>query len=376
MNIVLDKAIFFIEKHTGFYSKKGCIEAATRVGKQLIDAEKAGKVLTVSDLIQAVSENAPHVRLPNIATNENEFVSLLEKSDINDLEKAYSRVIMFNDEGIKGCFGPAIKGIFMRLDKKESENGLAELLLECFSPELRGAFAGVKKENSETAIAEVFAHEFEHYLEHYANPQTILKRLADKLNPNTYFKRKEYENQIERKLNSPDRENFIKEEIAKRPKRAIYVAVMEDMIRLFGAKRKDLPGMRTLVAEGYEPTTEGFEEFLKSPLFVGLDNDRRVDAYIRAIIRHRVHPLANPNKTAVMERSFNKEKTAYQVSDNLIRYKEQKEGITPAKVRVELFKRALKILEREKEIAATGSGRKPMKPLGLPKSALAEELYT
>lgn len=333
-----------VERYTGFYTKKGCIETSTNIGKKLVDIQKSGKCLTVQDILDAIKEIAPHIKIPNIVTNKDEFLSLIEKNkNLNELDRIYAVKTIVENDNLAGVFSHFLKGIYVKFDKFQSEK------------------------------PHTIAHELEHFIEFYCNPQTIIKRLF--LLPEyikLYFNNIKIKQELEFTI---DKEGYIRSRLSKILQKPFDP--QSNLINFFAANTRKYAHFSSKIIEGYEPTTEGLKEFLKSPIYYGLTSDKRIDAYIRAILRHDFHPLkTKPKKLRKLKNLYKREANAYETTDNITRYNLGKEGITAGKIRSEIFKRAAKILDNEIKIAYSKGNKKLVHQTGLPTTAVVPKEIT
>ena len=342
---VVTKAVSYIEKRTGFYTKKGCVRVATKIGKELADIQKVGKNIAAEDIYNILSREVPHVKKPNIAIGREGLAELLSKSKLNELEQKFIlHELYLNDRTSKyvmGLFNSGFEGIFLR----------TELPKEGFP-----------------AIA---AHELEHYMEFYSNPQTIIKSFFEKLMPSYRKGKLAYEIKMAKILNSSDKDNFIEQEISRRVANGPRVPSYGVQINL-----TDGLGLKETLMQDklkkYGSSEEDVLRFLKSDIFDGLSNEKRIDAYLRGILRHYIHPKVNPNRYRRLRRSLKSEINAYQVSDNVMRH-EGSDTLTVPKVRLSLYKRLINIIDKERLIAKFGKGKAPLYTPGLPTPAISKD---
>ena len=338
---IVTKAISYIEKSTGFYTKKGCIRAATAVGKDLLDLSRAGKELTADEIYIAMSRRVPHVKKPNIAFGRDELLAAIKKANYNELEQRYIMKLYFESPSgkyIGGFFDSGIEGIYLNMDFIKS-------------------------------LPEVIAHELEHYIEFYSNPLTMIKRFFNKLSPSFRMSKKAYDTEIAANLNSEHKEEFIQKEIRMRLER-----IMDDArlgVQKYIYERFGLGGLiprEVFIKYGF--SDEDVIKFLKSDIFTGLSDEKRIDAYLRAILRHYIHPRKNPWRYNSLKRTLEREINAYQTTDNVVRYRNKKECLTTYKVRLSLYKRLLSIIDNEKHIAKSKKGKVPKYRPSLPTPVL------
>lgn len=336
MSIRINSIRTAVEKFTGFYTKKGCIETATNIGKELVDLQKSGKVITAQEIIDVIKQKAPHIKLPNIASNRDEFISLMQKNGANELNIAYI-LSEIENKNYAGVFNPDLKGMFFIFDKETS------------------------------GIPHISSHEMEHFMEYYCNPQTIIKRFFSfSKNIRRYLNDKRVKKELEYAI---DKDSYINSQLSRMQRNPLNI--QQILIDPFAADTRKYAHWSSKVVEGYEPTKKGLNEFLKSPIYSGLTSDKRIDAYIRAILRHYFHPLkTNPKFLKNLKECYEKEATAYQVTDNITRYSAGVEGITTGKIRSEVFKRAAKILDNEIKRASFKGNKKLAHQTGLPTIAV------
>jgi hypothetical protein len=343
---VVTKAVSYIEKGTGFYTKKGCVRAATAVGKDLADIQKVGKNVTADDIYAIMSREVPHVKKPNIAFGKEELAELLRKSNLNELEQRF----IFHELYLNGSTSKHVKGIF--------------------NSGFEGIF--VKTDLPKMGIPTIIAHELEHYMEFYSNPRTRIRSFFEKLKPSYRKGKLAYETRMAKILNSPDKDKLIEQEISRRvangPRVPSY-GVQIDLTDGLGLKE----ALMQDELKKYGSSEEDVLKFLKSDIFVGLSNEKRIDAYLRGILRHYIHPKTNPSCYRRLRNSLKGEINAYQVSDNVMRY-EGSDILTAAKVRTSLYKRLINIIDKEKLIAIFGKGKGPKYRPGLPIPAISKDI--
>lgn len=79
---------------------------------------------------------------------------------------------------------------------------------------------------------------------------------------------------------------------------------------------------------------------------------KRIDAYLRSIIRANIHPKnGQKNLLKIIKSLFEDEGRAYKVTENVINYAEGSDKVTPLGVRSYVYKRACKLLNKEIKIA-------------------------
>ena len=330
INKVVTKAVSYIEKSTGFYTKKGCIRAATEVGKDLADLCRAGKELTSDEIRRVFAQRIPNLKLPELASDKKELMALLQKNGADEFyQRFFSELLYGKGATPRGLFSPVLKGIFYKKD-------LASPL----------------------SSTEIIAHEAEHYMEFYANPQIIIKRFFRSLSPGVRRFKVNYKARLERALNSPDKDKILDDWVKEDLNRADSMSIHVDLMDYFGVLHA-LSG-KPRIFKGFAPTEDGFVKYLASDAYNGLYNDKRVDAYIRGVMRHSLHPGSKrKNAYKNLRDRLKSEANAYQVSDNMVRYIEGQDALSYAKIRSLVFKRALKIVDKELWLARFGKCKQP-----------------
>ena len=344
INKVVTKAVSYIEKRTGFYTKKGCVRAATEVGKDLVDLCRAGKELTSDEIRRVFAQRIPNLKLPEVASNKEELMALMQKNGVDELnQRFYSEFLFGQKKFASGLFSPDLKGIFYK-------KGLV----------------------SPIEAAEIIAHEAEHYMEFYANPQIIIKRFFRSLNPKVKMIKVYHKERLERALHSPDKNKILDRWVNERLNKISSDTKYVDLMDYFGVYCS--PPGSPRIFKGFSPNKDGFMKYLASDAYNGLYSDKRVDAYIRGVLRHDLQPGSVMKLMyKSLRRSFKSEANAYQVSDNMFRYIDGQEALTSAKIRSLVFERALKILDKELWLIRFGKCKQP-KHRGAPIKAVNQQV--
>lgn len=299
----------------GFYSKKQSVEVATNIGKELINLSRTKTPLS-KELVQSViKKQGKHLKV-NVITDENEISKTLAKDgissqDIENLKQSYAAFYFGTAKGTTGIYAPNL--------------------------------------TQEGAISD-FAHEFEHYMYDEHTPKrkilisTVRKivKVADKL------------------------KNILK--IKESPKKLKQVnterVIQNDLQSLFGINNIIFAKM----PEKYE-----FNKYLKGENFEGLQSDKRVDAYIRAITRHSINPKNKGSfGTLLMTKTtLDDEIRAYGVSDAVKKYAHNTNAISWEGIVSDIYRRTSEVLKKEMKLSLTAKHKKDEKFIttGLPTSA-------
>ena len=227
----------------GLYSKKQSVEAATNIGKELVDLSQNGTPVTKEMIQSVIKKHAPKAKV-NIITDKDEFARGIknagENPDAIDMVTNSYAAMYFNIGQGKA------KGIFI--------------------PNLKS-----------TQDMSNFAHEFEHYMYNEHTPKRKLAlavfrkigKLAEKSKP----------------LQSKPSKKSAYEQIATEADLQVLLH------QYFGIKNLAFAGG----LRGVKPTAESVTELLGSENFRGLTDEKRINAYIRTITRSQMHPKNNEN---------------------------------------------------------------------------------
>lgn len=282
----------------GFYTKQQSVDAAINIGKELVDLSKSGKPITKELIQSTIKKQVPKANV-RIVTDKNEFKQLLETAgesfEAIDSAAADYGAVYFNMGKTKGIFDPS---------------------LNCSNP------------NSKAIPT--FAHEFEHYMynEHTPKQSMIMKMVQkiaskkEKVKPSTPIEKFETYEHI-----------------------ALESDIQMDLIKYFGIENL----IKTRGLKGVEPTAEGVTKLLKGKNFTGLTDDKRVDAYIRAITRRHINPKNKDSfvDLVTVKNTLDDEVRAYAVGDAVKRYMTDSENITGQGLVSEIYKRTSKVLKKE-----------------------------
>lgn len=291
-------ARFIVSKttnHFGYYTKQQSVDAAINIGKELVDLSKSGKPITKELIQSTIKKQVPKANV-RIVTDKNEFKQLLGESfEAIDSAAADYGAVYFNMGKTKGIFVPS---------------------LNCSNP------------NSKAIPT--FAHEFEHYMynEHTPKQSMIMKMVQkiaskkEKVKPSTPIEKFETYEHI-----------------------ALESDIQMDLIKYFGIENL----IKTRGLKGVEPTAEGVTKLLKGKNFTGLTDDKRVDAYIRAITRRHINPKNKDSfvDLVTVKNTLDDEVRAYAVGDAVKRYMTDSENITGQGLVSEIYKRTSKVLKKE-----------------------------
>lgn len=280
----------------GFYTKQQSVDAAINIGKELVDLSKSGKPITKELIQSTIKKQVPKANV-RIVTDKNEFKQLLETAgesfEAIDSAAADYGAVYFNMGKTKGIFAPSLNG-------------------------------------SNPKAIPIFAHEFEHYMynEHTPKQSMIMKMVQkiaskkEKVKPSTPIEKFETYEHI-----------------------ALESDIQMDLIKYFGIENL----MKTKSLKGVEPTAEGVTKLLKGKNFTGLTDDKRVDAYIRAITRRHINPKNKDSfvDLVTVKNTLDDEVRAYAVGDAVKRYMSGSENITGQGLVSEIYKRTSKVLKNE-----------------------------
>lgn len=280
----------------GFYTKQQSVDAAINIGKELVDLSKSGKPITKELIQSTIKKQVPKANV-RIVTDKNEFKQLLETAgesfEAIDSAAADYGAVYFNMGKTKGIFAPSLNG-------------------------------------SNPKAIPIFAHEFEHYMynEHTPKQSMIMKMVQkiaskkEKVKPSTPIEKFETYEHI-----------------------ALESDIQMDLIKYFGIENL----MKTKSLKGVEPTAEGVTKLLKGKNFTGLTDDKRVDAYIRAITRRHINPKNKDSfvDLVTVKNTLDDEVRAYAVGDAVKRYMTDSENITGQGLVSEIYKRTSKVLKKE-----------------------------
>ncbi len=281
----------------GLYSKKQSVEVATNIGKELVDLSKNETQIT-KDVIQSViKKHVPKAKV-NIITDKDEFAQVIKNAGGNpetiDLVTNSYAAMYFNISQGKA------KGIFI--------------------PNLKT-----------TQDMSNFAHEFEHYMYHEHTPKRKLFLTA--------LRKFEKSTEKSKPLQSEPSKKAVYEQVAAE-------ADIQDLLhRYFGIKHLALTGG----LKDIKPTPEGVAELLRGKNFTGLTDEKRINAYIRTIIRNQMHPKNSENmpKLILTKITLDDEARAYGVSDAVTRYATGSGDITPFGLVSDIYTRTSRVLKNE-----------------------------
>lgn len=279
------------------YTKKQSVEASINIGKELVDLSKKDTTMTKEIIQSVIKKHVPKAKV-NIITDKDEFATVLRKAGENpdaiDTATSGTAALYFNFKG-------KAKGIF--IPKLQTPNEMAN-----------------------------FAHEFEHYMYNEHTPKrSLLIKTVQKIS------------------NMTDRIKPPKTKPIENPNEYKQIAtefdIQKNLINFFGIKHLALYGK----LKGVKPTHEGVTELLQGENFIGLTNEKRVKAYIRAITRNMMHPKDKKSfpKLLLSKTTLDDEARAYGVSDTVRRYATGDNSITPDGLISDIYKRTSDILKNE-----------------------------
>lgn len=279
----------------GFYTKQQSVDAAINIGKELVDLSKSGKPITKELIQSTIKKQVPKANV-RIVTDKNEFKQLLgENFEAIDSATADYGAMYFNMGKTKGIFVPSLNG-----------------------------------SNPNSKAIPTFAHEFEHYMYNEHTPKrSIFLKLVQKI-----------ASKKEKVKHSTPIEKFETLEHI-----ALESDIQMDLIKYFGIENL----MKTKGLKGVEPTAEGVTKLLKGKNFTGLTNDKRVDAYIRAITRRHINPKNKDSfvDLVTVKNTLDDEVRAYAVGDAVKRYMSGSGNISGQGLASEIYKRTSKVLKNE-----------------------------
>ena len=283
----------------GIYTRRNCVDKATQIGKDLVDISKSA-LLTRADIDGVIKKHAKGIKMPNLVSSREEAIELAVK------------------------YGTPQPIAEARIDSMPK--GYYALQSQLF----RGIYISPK------AYAEPRADILPHELEHYFFENCTFSKLWARFKYKT--------------LGIGKRRITIDEglELVKMKSNMLPKIIQPKLIEHFGT----CPGQLEDFLASYSPNAKGFVELLSSDKFIGLKNKKRIDAQIRAFLRSFCNPK-NGEVEALKNLKFvlKEETNAYTVSDRVLRYDAGKECLTRIGVRKEIYKRAVKILDKEIKIA-------------------------
>ncbi len=316
----------------GLLTKKNCVDIATNIGCKLYDIEKDGKVITDEILSNVIKQEAPHIKLPNLVTTRKQAI---ETSIKNGYPKEIAEYTFDNvkQSGAFAYYSPLFEGIYITKYVPKSGDYRYQLF-------------------------HVISHEMEHYLYKNYNPKIRLRNLYARI-----FK-KANKNSI------PTVEEFKK--YLSNPNKNITYRIQKDFFEYFGTLPNQLDKYPIKCKSGEKAVLK----LLQTPFFWGLTNTKRLDAYIRSIIRANIHPHNGQiNILKSCKQVFEDEARAYKVTENVINHSDGVNNITPYGVRSYVFERASKILEREIKIAMIYNKIKKIRHIPSIKTSLPSNSY-
>lgn len=286
----------------GLYTKKQSVNASINIGKELVDLSKKETPMTKEVIQSVIKKHVPKAKV-NIITDKDEFAKVLRNAGENpeavDAASSGTAALYFNFQG-------KAKGIF--IPKLQTPNEMAN-----------------------------FAHEFEHYMYNEHTPKRkLLLKVAQKIT------------EVTNRIKPP------KTKLIEKPNEHRQIAtefeLQKNLMNFFGIKDLTLCGN----LKGVKPTHEGVTELLQGENFIGLSNDKRVNAYIRAITRNQMHPKDRKSlpKLILSKTALDDEARAYSVSDTVRRYATGRTSITTDGLISDIYKRTSAVLKDEIKLAA------------------------
>jgi len=314
-------ALTKVGNHVGYYSKRQSVEAATNIGKELVDRLRTSTELTQDVIQSTIRRHVPHANV-NIITDKNAFKDLLVKAGENPdaLETAASgsAAMYFNMMGkAKGIYIPRIQT---------------------------------------TGDISNFAHEFEHYMYNEHTPKRkILVTSVQKIG-----------NMVE-KIKPPKNEPAY-EHIS------LEASVQKDLMELFGIQHLGFTGG----LQGVKATPESVTALLNGKNFAGLTTEQRINAYIRAITRSHINPKNKDSvgKIFTTKTVLDDEARAYGVSDAVERYASGSDNITWQGLTADIYRRTSNVLNDEIKVGLRHTGKtQKVVQTGLPTTSYCGERY-
>ena len=267
-------------------TNRQCVKVSTKIGKDLSDIYKQGAELTDEIIEKTINKYLPSIKPPNIISNEEGLINVAQKYKV-DSEYAVERYNQILSSGAIAWQNSLLEAIFLPACNKDAR------------------------------YPEIIAHELEHF-----------------------FNRKYTPGSIRVDTRAPRRA------IQAAPKNNINVLngnILKTLFEKFGVSQNQIEFI-----ENIPSTDEGVKRAFRSKLYLGLDTDKRTDAYIRAIFRHYIHPSTGNSKILkILKRSYSDEVRAYEVSDNVKKYRCNINGMSHNKIRSSILKRLCNILDDE-----------------------------
>lgn len=235
-----------------------------------------------------------------------------------------------------------------------------------YAPGLKGGTIYLKDEGNLKDLnrLKVFCHEFNHFLDYNYSTYYTKRKM------NYLFKKSSFGKLFKKmyKSNASDEE----------PK---YIIVHRNLLEMFGLK--DMNKQQRIFIPDTSNTPEGILNFYGGNNYNGLNNSKRIDAYIRAVLRHSINPK---NKDIIKELKFSKrrlsfEHRAHKTSEIVERYGAKNYNeISVQGLSVDIIERLLKIIDKEIWVARKerflnlfGIHSKKSNTTGLPISAYIKE---
>lgn len=312
----------------GFLTKKQCVHIASEVGQELADMKKSGIDITREIFEDVIRKKAPGIKMPNIATSEQEMIEFGAKQGYS-AEQIRELYQSLNEYDYIACHSELIGGIYVPLEK-------------LVYPELMHAPA----------------HEFQHYLYNIATVKKSFQKWFKAKLKILIGKQKDLEAKQSAKQASVHKPNAVPQEskleqiteskfdrqMADNKK---YSQIETDLQRLFKVNKDG----ELFIVSTITDNPEIYKKLYKMPkYFTGLTDDKRINAYIRAILRHHLHPKNTENlqKLIALRDLLQDETLAYGVSDKVIVHLlPSQKGTTNAGVISDVYRRVVKILNGE-----------------------------
>lgn len=301
----------------GLLTKKQCVHIATEIGKDLVDIRRSGQEVTREVIDEVLRQRIPNKKLPNIATNKDEYIAAGIKNGYSEPSMAAS-FQEFVDQKLLACQSQCIDGIYVPIEKYQHPLQMS-----------------------------IVAHEMEHFL--HSN-HTVFKKFQKFMSELTkkFHQKKQHI--------TPEAQNAY---IMQKGTEASYLfhSLEDDLHRLFGVT--DEGGVKLLKGKINAPK-DYVDFYANAKSFSGLTNEKRLNAYIRAILRHHFHPknIDNIKYLTPLKLHLAEEARAYEVSDKTILYALNTEkGVhTNLGLLSDIYARASQILSDEIKICVLQHG--------------------
>lgn len=321
VNNLIYKSSRFLNDKIGLYSRKQCVRISTELGKDLVDFKNKGGEITKDVLQNFLKRHVPKANVEIITTAQEYEQKLLNIGYTPEVIKKIKQGMSaqyFNHLGSRGIYIP-------ELDKKNTISN--------------------------------FAHEVEHFMSHeHFLPTKILLKIRDKILAPEPGQPKEIIDLAKYNKSSNNKKKNLE-------------TFLSDFFDLNEIKNHSYYNKKEL-------NSKNLYDVFANDHYEGLTSKKRVEAYIRAIIRNVVHPTEEDAfiKLTSVKRVISEEYRAYQVSDLVTKYSRGNNNMTAAGLRSHIYKITSKILKKERRLAFINSFKDtPIKKTGLPTKAFIEK---